>query len=150
MLEWLKEILGDGYTEEIDGKVSAEIHREFVAKAEFERLRLDNAVDAALLAAGARNLKSVRALLDLAEVELSEDGELSGLAEQLEAVRKSDGYLFAEKGLKSFQPGASADGIPELEQGEYEARLAQARRDNNQMEVIRIKQDAAAEGIVLL
>lgn len=35
MLEWLKTILGDGYTEEIDQKVSAEIGKGFVARADF-------------------------------------------------------------------------------------------------------------------
>lgn len=36
MLEWLKEILGDSYTEEIDKRVSAEIGKGFVAKADFD------------------------------------------------------------------------------------------------------------------
>lgn len=36
MLEWLKEILGESYTEEIDKKVSAEIGRGFVAKVDFD------------------------------------------------------------------------------------------------------------------
>ena len=36
MLEWLKEILGDSYTEEIDKKVSAEIGKAFVAKVDFD------------------------------------------------------------------------------------------------------------------
>ena len=35
MLDWLKEILGDGYTEEIDKKVSAEIGKGFVSKTDF-------------------------------------------------------------------------------------------------------------------
>lgn len=35
-LEWLKTILGDNYTEEIDKKVSAEIGKAFVAKADFD------------------------------------------------------------------------------------------------------------------
>ena len=35
MLEWLKEILGDSYTEDIDGRVSAEIGKGFVARADF-------------------------------------------------------------------------------------------------------------------
>ena len=35
MLEWLKTVLGDGYTEEIDKKVSAEIGKGFVSKADF-------------------------------------------------------------------------------------------------------------------
>lgn len=33
--EWLKEILGDSYTEDIDGRVSAEIGKGFVARADF-------------------------------------------------------------------------------------------------------------------
>lgn len=36
MLEWLKGILGEGYTEEIDRAVSAEIGKGFVAKADFD------------------------------------------------------------------------------------------------------------------
>lgn len=36
MLEWLKEILGDSYTEEIDKRVSTEIGKGFVAKADFD------------------------------------------------------------------------------------------------------------------
>ena len=36
MLEWLKAILGDEYTEEIDTKVSAEIGKAFVSKADFK------------------------------------------------------------------------------------------------------------------
>lgn len=35
MLEWLKAILGDGYNEEIDKQISAEIGKGFVAKADF-------------------------------------------------------------------------------------------------------------------
>ena len=35
MLEWLKTILGDAYTEELDNKVSAEIGKNFVSKADF-------------------------------------------------------------------------------------------------------------------
>lgn len=35
MLEWLKTILGDTYTDEIDKKVSAEIGKGFVSKADF-------------------------------------------------------------------------------------------------------------------
>lgn len=35
MLDWLKTILGDAYTEDIDSKVSAEIGKNFVAKTDF-------------------------------------------------------------------------------------------------------------------
>lgn len=42
MLEWLKEILGDGYTEEVDKKVSVEIGKAFVAKTDFDAKNTEN------------------------------------------------------------------------------------------------------------
>lgn len=83
--------------------------------AELARIKLDNAVDTALTTAGAKNIKAVRALLNSAELKLGEDGALNGLTAQLEALRKSDAYLFKENGapeFKGFQPGASGDGAP--------------------------------------
>ena len=38
-LEWLKPILGDGYTEEIDKAVSEQIGKGFVARADFNELK---------------------------------------------------------------------------------------------------------------
>jgi len=37
MLEWLKTILGEHYTEDINKKISAEIGKNFVSKADFQR-----------------------------------------------------------------------------------------------------------------
>lgn len=85
-------------------------------EAELAQLKLDNAIDAALTAAGAKNTKAVKALLDISKVKLGEDGKLSGWDEQLAAVRKSDAYLFTEKQkntFRGFQPGASADIKPD-------------------------------------
>lgn len=36
MLDWLKPILSDGYNEEIDNKIAAEINKGFVAKADYD------------------------------------------------------------------------------------------------------------------
>lgn len=38
MLAWLKNILGEGYTDEVDAKVSAEIGKNFVSKADFNQV----------------------------------------------------------------------------------------------------------------
>lgn len=38
MLEWLKNILGEAYTDEVDAKVSAEIGKSFVSKADFNQV----------------------------------------------------------------------------------------------------------------
>ncbi len=149
MLEWLKTILGDAYTEDIDKKVSAEIGKGFVAKADFNTLneekknlttqlaerdsqleelkkvdaaglqakiaelqkanadakaeyeqnlkaaQLDYAISSALTVAKAKNPKAVKALLDNNKVKLDGD-KLLGLDDQLEALKKSDPYLFED------------------------------------------------------
>lgn len=79
---------------------------------EMAQLKLDNAIDTALTAAGAKNAKAVKALLDTSKVKLGEDGKLTGWDEQLTAVQKSDSYLFEAKQqgkqtFKGFQPGTS-------------------------------------------
>lgn len=85
--------------------------------AEMTQLKLDNAVDAALTAAGAKNAKAVKALFDMAKVKLSEDGKLTGWDDQLSALQKSDAYLFegkqqSKQTFKGYQPGASGDVKP--------------------------------------
>lgn len=88
-------------------------------EAELSRLKLDNAIDSALAAAGAKNAKAVKALLDVSKVKLGDDGKLTGWEEQLAAVQKSDSYLFAEQAkqpiFKGFQPGAAGDIKPGAE-----------------------------------
>lgn len=119
-LEALKKSTGDAdaLMQQIDALQKKNAEQEKAHKAELARLRLDSALDAALNAAGARNGKAVRALLDTEKVALGDDGKLSGLEEQLSALKKSDGYLFAEKDapkppqFKGFQPGASGDAKP--------------------------------------
>lgn len=75
------------------------------------QLKLENAVNTALTAAGAKNNKAVMALLDMSGVKLDDNGALSGFDEALETVRKSDSFLFADKSqtFKGFQPGQSSD-----------------------------------------
>lgn len=58
-------------------------------------LKLNNALDAALLASKAKNVKLVRALLNMDEIKLDGD-KLLGFDSQLEAVKKSDSYLFED------------------------------------------------------
>ena len=82
-------------------------------EAEMRALKLDNAVKTSLTAAGAKNIKAVTALLALDDkTELSEDGTVKGLAEQIQALVKSDPYLFNDTKLKGVAPGESKDGLP--------------------------------------
>lgn len=58
-------------------------------------LRLNSALELAIVAGKAKNSKAVRALLDESKVKL-DGGKLYGVEEQLEALRKSDAYLFED------------------------------------------------------
>ncbi len=118
-LEELKKSSGDNETlkkqlEELQKLNAGQLKNH---EAEISKLKLDNAVETALTAAGAKNNKALRALLDSEKIKLDRSGKLEGLEEQLKAVRKSDPYLFAEKeqataSFKGFQPGASGDVSP--------------------------------------
>ncbi len=122
--------------------------------AELAKLKLDNAVELGLSGAKAKNSKAVKAMLDMEKIKLGDDGKLTGLDEQLEALKKSDSYMFdiqqqTQQQFTGFQPGASST-VPNSTAAGYEARLADARKNNNQLEVIKIKQEAAADGVVLM
>lgn len=108
-LETLKNSTGDVEalkkqieTLQADNKKKDEEHA-----AEVRQLKVDAAVDAALASAKAKNNTAVKALLkDLDKAELQEDGTIKGLAEQIEALQKSDDYLFEAKESKKQMKGA--------------------------------------------
>jgi len=61
--------------------------------ADTAKLRLDNALEVALLSSKARDTKAVRALLDIDKIKLDGD-KLTGLEDQIEALKKSHDYMF--------------------------------------------------------
>lgn len=63
-------------------------------EADLLAVKKTNAIDLALTVAKARNNKAVRALLDETKITFSDKGELIGLDEQLEGVKKDNAYLF--------------------------------------------------------
>lgn len=159
-LVWLKQILGDYYTEELEKQIEAKIGEGFVARtdfngrieelkvakeqltqrdadiaelkkgagesddlkkqitelqakykadaekaaAELNQSKLNAAVELTLITAGARNVKATKALLEMDKVKL--DGEqLLGLNEQIEALRKEQGFLFSStQGVENSSP----------------------------------------------
>lgn len=60
--------------------------------ADTARLKLDNALDLAIIGAQGRSAKAVKAFLDLDKLKLKEDGSIDGL--DLEALKKAEPYLF--------------------------------------------------------
>ena len=76
--------------------------------AEIKQLKIDSAVDTAIINAKGKNAKAIKALLNLENAELDEDGTIKGLAEQMTALQKSDEYLFEAKqktNVKGAKPG---------------------------------------------
>lgn len=59
-------------------------------------VKLDSAVDMALITAKAKNPKLVKAALDMSLIKLDGDN-LLGLTEQVEKIKVSDAYLFEEE-----------------------------------------------------
>lgn len=93
-------------------------------KNDLAAVKKDAAVDAAIMQAKGKNTKAIRALLDLDKVTLREDGTLEGL--DLEALKKSDGYLFDTVQTVTRGNGVqSGDGNPAP--GNLDSFIANAR-----------------------
>lgn len=84
--------------------------------AEIKQLKVDSAIESALMAAGARNMKAARALLDidLDSIKVKDDGTLDGLSldEQIKKLKGADDskFMFNEtkrtfKGTNPADPG---------------------------------------------
>jgi hypothetical protein len=115
-LETLKNSTGDvdGLKKQIEDLQKANQDAADAHAAEIKQLKIDSAVDLALGNAKAKNKIAVKALLkDLDKAELADDGTIKGLAEQLEALQKSDSYLFdakeSKKQFKGAAPGESGN-----------------------------------------
>lgn len=95
-----------------------ELQAELKAKdGEIREVKLNAAIDAALAAAGAKNVIAARALITRSDdLEIMEDGSVKGLAEKISEVKASDGYLFEQRGgkvtMRGAKPGESGyDGV---------------------------------------
>lgn len=92
-------------------------------ESEMNQLKVDFAVEKALTGAKARNIKAVKALLDLTDAKLDKDGNVKGLQEQIDKLTAADDTKFLfdatqqkqQQSFKGFQPGASAQQKPGAE-----------------------------------
>lgn len=89
---------------------------------EMNQLKVDFAVEKALTGANAKNVKAVKALLDLTDVKLDKDGNVKGLQEQIDKLTGDEGtkFLFeasqqTQQKFKGVQPGASSENKPGAE-----------------------------------
>ena len=120
-IEGLKKSAGDNEdlqkqieTLQAENKAKDEAHA-----AEITQMKVDSAVEKALTEAGAKNIKAVRALLDLEDAKFDKDGSIKGLKDQVDKLLadESTKFLFEvqEQTFKGFQPGASSEQKPGAE-----------------------------------
>lgn len=134
-IEGLKAASGDAESlkKQIETLQAANKQKDSEHAAEIKKLKVDAAVDAALTAAKAKNLKAARALLDLDKAELADDGTVKGLAEQIEKLKAGDDTKFMfdasakpkMKGAKIGEEGVEdGDGKPDLSKMSYDELCA--------------------------
>ena len=82
-------------------------------QAKMAQMKLDFAIERALTTAKAKNIKAVKALLDMDKIKLDGD-QLLGIDEQLKALQQSDPYLFGESGKVGGGTNPPGVGNPEI------------------------------------
>lgn len=66
--------------------------------------RLNSAIDQSLSKAKVRNNKAIRGLLNMDKIKLDDDGNLTGLDDQIKSLHKSDAYLFDDGAKQNYNP----------------------------------------------
>lgn len=66
--------------------------------------RLTSAVDRALNASKVRDTKAIRGFLDMDKVKLDDQGNLSGLDEQIKEIHQTAPYIFDDGTKQSYEP----------------------------------------------
>ena len=113
-LEEVKKNVGDN--EELKKQISDMQEAQKAKDKEYadniEKIRLDNALDIALMSAGAKNNKAVKALLNLDGAKIGEDGKVVGLDEQLKVLKSAvdSSFLFE---VTQTPKGGNPAGNPE-------------------------------------
>ena len=90
-----------------DNKTAAETYQSDLAKT-----KVDYQTELALTQAGAKNVKAVKALLNSDKITLDDKGQLTGLSDQLEAVKKDNDFLFQPDDGKPATPNIVVPGNP--------------------------------------
>ena len=64
--------------------------------AQIRKMGLEHSISDAIREAKPRNIKVIMSMLDMDKIKQSDDGKLEGISDQLDALKKSDPYLFDE------------------------------------------------------
>ena len=69
---------------------------------EIEKVKFDFKLEAKMKEIGAKNAKAIKALINMEEVKLGENGELEGFDNQIETLKETDSYLFNTEEVKGY------------------------------------------------
>ncbi|MCL2188436.1 MAG: phage scaffolding protein [Defluviitaleaceae bacterium] len=112
-LKGLQKITGDsaGLQEKLDAAITENKTLAAKSAADLAAFKLESAVVLTLAKDGARNPKAVMDLLNMSEIRMEGDA-VSGLAAQVEVLKKSDAYLFAPN-LEGREPYGGSKSNPD-------------------------------------
>ena len=81
------------------------------------------AIKLAIAEAKPKSEKALMAFLDTDIVKLNDDGTVTGLKEQLENIKKDNGFLFEEADPQNVNLGGDHDNKPETKESTWESAL---------------------------
>ena len=96
---------------------------------QLESQKLDSGIDKKLMQKKAKNIKAVKALLDMGKIKLTDDG-ITGFEEQLEEIIESDGFLFEQEEEEEEKNERTSSGFDggNKGKGNNESRLEKMRK----------------------
>ena len=71
---------------------------------QLSQTKLNSALNETLTAANVRNPKTIKGLLNMDDIKLNDKGELIGVNDQIDSLKKSDAYLFDEGQHQDYSP----------------------------------------------
>lgn len=92
----------------------AATQREADYKESIKNMKIDTAITKALSKSGAMNETILTGLLDRTKIAIGEDNTITGIQEQIVALKESDPYLFKQDSIKGVVPG---DATPKTHDG---------------------------------
>lgn len=119
-LESLKKVDPKQLQEEIETLKESNANKQAEFEKKIHTIKVESALDKALLSSGAKNIRAVKALLDIdvESVKLDQSGNLENILTLIEGIKTSDPYLFEsdgdpQKGFTGAEPGTGAQTPPQ-------------------------------------
>lgn len=121
-LKSLKKQIKDNDPESLTNTIKQLQDENKQTKADYESklngMKLDNAVNTALSDARVRNNKAAKAMLDMDAVQLDENGNLTGLDDQLNGLKENSTWLF-DQGENVNYDAQSGESLSESTEDEF-------------------------------